>query len=135
MSGSDVTVDPTKALLQALTQLTENLKNKPDDAFTGFKANLKPIPVLHDELEWSEWIIKVKDAIKLMKYGPMLVDANAMQDKWDFVRVWLCQYLNRTDTHIANKSKNLLEALEGLGRIMPRRTTTPSSSCTKDCMV
>jgi hypothetical protein len=52
--------DATAALLQALTQLTDNLKNKHDDGFSGFKANLKHVPVLEDEMEWSEWIIKTK---------------------------------------------------------------------------
>jgi hypothetical protein len=30
------------------------------------------------------------------------------------VRVWLCQWLNRTDTLICHKAPNLIQALEGL---------------------
>jgi transposase InsO family protein len=109
-SASDVTT----ALLQAFNKFADSLNKKNDDGFAGFKANLKPIPILNDEMEWSEWIMKVKDAIKLMKYGPMLEKEDAMLDKWDYVRVWLCQWLNRTDTSICHKAPNLIKALEGL---------------------
>jgi hypothetical protein len=106
--------DATAALLEALTQLTDNLKNKQDNGFSGFKATLKHVPVLADEMEWSEWIIKTKDAIRLMKYGPMLDDENALPDKWDFVKVWLCQGLNRSDSYTVHHSPNLKKALENL---------------------
>jgi hypothetical protein len=69
--------------LQAFNKFADSINKKNDDGFAGFKANLKPIPILNDEMEWSEWIMKVKDAIKPMKYGPMLEKEDAMLDKWD----------------------------------------------------
>jgi hypothetical protein len=57
---------------------------------------------------------KNKDAIRLMKYGPMLDDEGAMPDKWDFVKVWLCQGLNRSDSYTVHHSPNLKKALENL---------------------
>jgi hypothetical protein len=75
------------ALLNALTALT----NRQNDGFVAFKPQLKPIPVLEDELEWSKWIIEIKDALKLMKYGDMITDGDALPDKQDLAKTFICQ--------------------------------------------
>jgi transposase InsO family protein len=99
-------------LLNALTALT----NRQNDGFIAFKPQLKPIPVLEDELEWSKWVIEIKDALKLMRYGDMITDANALPDKQDLAKTFICQSLNRTDKHIVHESTNVKEALESLRR-------------------
>jgi hypothetical protein len=62
-------------LLNALTALT----NRQNDGFIAFKPQLKPIPVLEDELEWSKWVIEIKDALRLMSYVNHLIVRISMQ--------------------------------------------------------